>query len=118
FSERGHFRLISEHLIQKGPAFPNPMEMKLNAATGEVAVDYVENGKEKAVTEHFRVPADIANGLVLTLLKNLRPDTPETKVAFVAPTILGRSGPARRSPPAAVSRPGITHRRLEGHDRE
>ena len=86
FFERGHFRLISEHLIQKGPAFPHPLEMKLNAATGEVAVEYVENGKEKTVSEHFRVPADIANGLVLTLLKNLRPDMLETKVAFVAPT--------------------------------
>ena len=86
FSERGHFRLISEHLIQKGPAFSHPLEMRLNAASGEITVTYEEDGKEKTATERLRLPAEIANGLVLILLKNIRPETPETKVGFVVAT--------------------------------
>src|SRR5258708_7553514 len=27
FSQRGTFRLISSHLVQKGPSFPQPLEM-------------------------------------------------------------------------------------------
>ena len=27
FSQRGQFRLISDHLVQKGPSFPQPLEM-------------------------------------------------------------------------------------------
>ncbi len=86
FSERGHFRLISEHLVQKGPAFSHPLEMWLNATNGEVTVTYEEDGKEKTVTERLRLPVDLANGCVLILLKNIRPETPETKVGFVVAT--------------------------------
>src|SRR5258706_14388530 len=27
FSQRGHFRLVSDHLVQKGPAFERPIDM-------------------------------------------------------------------------------------------
>lgn len=86
FSQHGYFRLLSDHLIQKGPAFKHPLEMMVNGSTGEVTVQYTEDGKEKTATEHLQLPTDVANGLVLTLLKNVRPDTSETKVAFVAAT--------------------------------
>ena len=86
FSQRGSFRLLSEHLIQKGPAFQHPMDVKVNGQTGQVTVRYVEDGKEKTATERFQLPRDISNGLVLTLLKNIRPNVSETKVTFVAPT--------------------------------
>ncbi len=86
FSERGRFRLISEHLIQKGPAFSHPLEMRLNATSGEATVTYEEDGREKTAHERLRLPADVANGLVLILLKNIRPETPETKVGFVVAT--------------------------------
>jgi hypothetical protein len=85
FSQHRHFRLLSDHLIQKGPAFEHPMEMTVNGSTGQVTVRYADNGKEKTATEHLQLPADIANGLVLTLLKNVPPDV-DTKVAFVAAT--------------------------------
>jgi hypothetical protein len=86
FSQSGHFRLLSDHLIQKGPAFEHPMEMMVNGTTGEVTVRYMEDGKQKTVTESLQLPLDVANGLVLTLLKNIRPEIPETKVGFVVAT--------------------------------
>ena len=86
FLQSGHFRLLSDHLIQKGPAFDRPMELMVNGTSGVVIVRYTEDGKEKIASEHLQLPADVANGLVMTLLKNLPPDTPETKVSFVAAT--------------------------------
>lgn len=84
FSQRDHFRLLSDHLIQKGPVFEHPIEMMVKGSTGEVTVRYTNNGKEKTTTEHLQLPADIANGLLLTLLKNVPPDTSEIKLLLVA----------------------------------
>ncbi len=86
FSQRGHFRLISDHLVQRGPAFEHPLELTLNAATGEATVRYTEDGKAKVASERLDLPVDVANGLLLTLLKNFPPETGETKVGFVAAT--------------------------------
>ena len=58
----------------------------MNAITGQVAVQYVEDGKEKNVTEKLPLTPDVANGMVLTLLKNVSPDAPEIKLSFVAAT--------------------------------
>ncbi len=86
FSQRGSFRLLSDHLIQKGPAFEHPTDMVVNGPTGEVTVRYLEDGKEKTITDHLQLPRDLANGLVLMLLKNVSPDAPETKVSLLVPT--------------------------------
>lgn len=86
FTERGAFRFVSEHLIQKGSAFPHPLEMTINGASGQVTVHYTEDGKEKDATEHMQLSPDLASGMVLTLLKNIKPDAAETRVSFVAPT--------------------------------
>ena len=85
FAQRSNFRLLNDHLIQKGPAFQHPMEVLIDALTGQVTVHTTDDdGKEKVMTEHLRLPPDVSNGLVLTLLKNIRSDVPETKVSMVA----------------------------------
>jgi hypothetical protein len=87
FSQRGNFRLISYHLVQKGPAFKNETEVSIKASTGEVTVQYKDDeGKEKTENEHLKLPPDLANGLVLTLMKNLPPDTPPLEVSMVVAT--------------------------------
>jgi hypothetical protein len=86
FSQRRHFRLLSNRHAQKGPSFPNPMDVSINASTGEVTVRYADDGKDKVETEHLDLPPDLANGLILTLLKNLRTDATEAKVSYVAAT--------------------------------
>lgn len=87
FSQRGQFRLISEHLVQKGPTFPRPLDMSIDAASGQVTVRYTnEDGEEKQESERLELPADLANGLMLTLLKNVRPDGPPKALSFVAAT--------------------------------
>ena len=87
FSQRGRFRLLSDRLVQKGPAFERPMEMTIDTASGQVNVRYTEkDGKEKTEAEHLDLPADLANGLVTTLLKNIRPSAAPTVVSLVAAT--------------------------------
>ena len=36
FSERQQFRLVRDHLIQKGPSFPRPIDMTIDVARGQV----------------------------------------------------------------------------------
>jgi len=86
FSQHGSFRLLSDHLVQRGPSFPHPMEVSINCSTGQVTVHYNDDGKEKVETDRLELPPDVANGMVLPLLKNLRPNAPENRVSFVAAT--------------------------------
>lgn len=84
FSQRGVFRLVSDHHIQKGPSFPHPTNVLINASTGQVTVRYQDKDREKAETDHLDLPADLANGILLKVLKNISPDIKETKVSYVA----------------------------------
>ena len=87
FSQRNRFRLISDHLVQKGPAFKQPMDVTLDGVTGKFTARYTDkDGKEEAITDHLKLPADISNGILLTLLKNIRPDASQTVVSMVAAT--------------------------------
>ncbi len=85
FSQNRVFRLISDHLIQKGPSFKQPMETTLDGVTGEVTVRYRDkDGTDKIQTERLNLPNDVANGLLFTILKDVREDAPETTVSMVA----------------------------------
>jgi hypothetical protein len=72
FSQRKIFRLISDHLVEKGPSFPDPVDLSLVMASRNVIVHRTDGaGKDRIDTYHFDFPPDLANGLVLTLLKNI-----------------------------------------------
>jgi hypothetical protein len=86
FSQSRSFRLWSDHLVQKGPAFGHPMEVSIDAQSGKVTVSYTEDGKEKTISERMDRPPDLANGLMLALLKNVDPRAPLTTVSLVAAT--------------------------------
>ena len=87
FSQRHNFRLLKDHLVQKGPAFRHPVDVSIDTTKNEVIVRYGDDdGKEKVTTDHLDLPVDVANGMVFTLLKNIRPETPQTKVSMVAVT--------------------------------
>lgn len=87
FSQRGDFRLITYHLVQKGPAFQHATEVTIAIPTGQVMVQYTDDdGKEKAFNERMKLPLDLANGLILTLLKNLGQDTAPLEVSMLVAT--------------------------------
>ena len=87
YSQSGSFRLLSYHLVQKGPAFKTQMDFSIDASSGQVTIRHSgDDGKEEVISERPNLPPDIANGIVLTILKNIRPETPRTTVSFVAAT--------------------------------
>jgi hypothetical protein len=87
YSQRQRFRLISDHLVQKGPTFPQPLDMSIDGSSGQVTVRYAdEDGKQKVESERLDVPPDLANGLILTVLKNVQTGVPPKTVSFVAAT--------------------------------
>ena len=87
FSQRRVFRLISDHLVQKGPTFPQAIDMTIDAVKGDVVVRYSDDhGEQKTESEHLDLPPDLSNGLILTLLKNVRADAAPKSLSFVAAT--------------------------------
>jgi hypothetical protein len=87
FSQRGHFSLISDHVVQQGPAFGQPIDMTIDRAAGHVVVRYRnDQGEEKVEDEQMQFPADLANGMLITLLKNVRRDALPPSVSLVAAT--------------------------------
>ncbi len=87
FSQRGHFRLLSDHLIQRGPAFPRQLDMKIDGSSRTVAIAYTEeDGEKKVVSEQMELQPDLANGMLMTLVKNLGARGPETTASMVAAT--------------------------------
>ena len=87
FSQRQSFSLISYQLIQKGPTFPHPTEISVVTATGQVTVQYTDDkGNEKTESERLKLPSDLANGMVLTLLKNVRPGDAIPQMSMVVAT--------------------------------
>lgn len=60
FSQSGVFRLISDHHIQRGRSFPKPIDILINASTGQIT----SRGKdERMKQEHLDLPSDVSNGL-------------------------------------------------------
>ena len=86
YSQRDQLQLISNRVVQKGPSFPRPLEMSLEA-TGKVTVRYQDDeGAQQTATDHFAAPPDLANGIVPKLLMNARPDAMPRSFSLMAAT--------------------------------
>jgi hypothetical protein len=87
YSQRQAFQLLTHRVVQRGPSFPRPLDMTIDAAKGDVTVRYTdEHGAKKMESEHFDLPPDLANGLVPTLLKNVKAGALPRSIAYVAAT--------------------------------
>ncbi|WP_263383530.1 hypothetical protein [Granulicella arctica] len=80
FSQKGVFRLISDHHIQHGPSFPKPIDLLINTLDGELIWrDEVGTSTQTRMD----LPNDVSNGLPPNLLVNISPTIPETKVSYI-----------------------------------
>ena len=87
FSQRRTFQLVSDHHIQKGPAFPHPMDVTIDCRSGQVTVRTEgKDGKEEVKTDHMDLPADLANGLVPFIVENTPSGAAETTVSMLVMT--------------------------------
>jgi hypothetical protein len=85
YTQRKVFRLVSDHVVQKGPAFKMELDARIDARSGRVQVrTRDEDGKEKEFDERLDAPPDLANGLILTFLKNIPPEVAKTTVSMIA----------------------------------
>ena len=75
YSQKHRFRMLEYRLSQKGPAFKKPIELVINGTSGEVTVhSWDDKGEEKVESSHEKLPADLANGMIPILTKNLPAD--------------------------------------------
>jgi len=87
FTQKRHFRLLHNHSLQKGPSFPREIESTIDVGKGLTTVRVKDkDGKEETLTDKRALPDDLANGLILTLLKNISPAVPKTAVPMLAIT--------------------------------
>jgi hypothetical protein len=91
FTQHGVFKLVSDHHIQKGPFFPKPTDILVDATSGNVTTHSVDkDGKDKLEVEHLDLQPDISNGIVGTLLLNVPHETAPFKLSMVVPSGKGR----------------------------
>ncbi|RPI50807.1 MAG: hypothetical protein EHM55_20485 [Acidobacteria bacterium] len=86
FSQNDVFRLLSYRLSQKGPSFRWALDMTIDTQTGRVVVRHADRaGEEEVEDEKLDLASDVANGMMVTVLKNLGARAQAT-ASFVAAT--------------------------------
>jgi hypothetical protein len=73
FSQQRVFTLVSYHLLQQGPSFPEQIDASIDRGTAEYQVRS-RTGKESKEQVHrgqFALPDDVYNGMLVTVLMNL-----------------------------------------------
>lgn len=87
YSQKGEFRLIRYHQIQKGPSFPRAVDLSIDAAHGEVKViTKSKDGMDETSTEHMDLPPDLYNGMIGTVVKNVATSAAETRISLLVTT--------------------------------
>jgi hypothetical protein len=87
FSQRRTFQLLTYHLVQKGRVFKRETDLSVNASTGQTIVHYKDDdGKGKLISDRLKLPADLANGMVTTLMSDIDSKAPKTTVSMLVAT--------------------------------
>ena len=90
YSQKSDFRLISDRHVQRGPSFPDPCEMTVDARSQQVSVRSLSKGNGEVKTEHVDMPSDLANGILFNLINNLRKDAPKLEVSYLSMSLKPR----------------------------
>ncbi len=93
FTQNKSFALVTYKLVQKGPSFPEALEVSLTRDTGEYVVQSRKGDKEpQTYRGTLELPPDTYNGLLLTVVRNL-PDGQAASVHVIAftpkPRVIG-----------------------------
>lgn len=73
-------------------AFPHPMDVSIHASTGQIQIRSTEGGKDKVETHHLGLPPDLANGVILALMKNMKRWGPHMSVAEFTSQVACQTG--------------------------
>lgn len=80
FSQQRVFTMISYRLVQRGPSFPDQIDVSVERGTAAYTVrsQEGEDGKEEVLTGRVDLPKDVYNGMLITMSKNLQKGANET----------------------------------------
>ena len=80
FSQQRVFTLISYRLVQRGPSFPDQLDVSIDRGTTQYTVraQAGAQGKEEVLSGQVDLPKDVYNGMLITVLKNLQKGADET----------------------------------------
>jgi hypothetical protein len=86
FSQHTWLRLLSYHLIQKGRSFPHPLDLTINARTGDIrAVSNDDQGRPVTTNKTVTLPPDVSNGMIMTVLAHAQPAAFPLTLSYVTP---------------------------------
>jgi hypothetical protein len=85
FTQKAMFEMQSYHLEMRGPTFPHDQTVSLHRATGKYRVETTSraDGKTEVDEGVLELPADVYNGMVITIAKNVTRQQ-SAKVHFIA----------------------------------
>jgi len=80
FSQQRVFTLIRYRLVQRGPSFPEQLDVSIDRGTGQYTVrsQAGTQGKEEVLSGQVDLPKDVYNGMLITVSKNLQKGVDET----------------------------------------
>ncbi len=111
FTQGKTLQLITDHHIQKGPSYKEPLDEDINVRAGTITYHDYKDGKDDVKTDHMDLPPDLANGMIAEVLENFPHNAPEMKVSYIAgskPRIVHLSIKPELDDPFYVG--GIRHR--------
>jgi hypothetical protein len=80
FSQQRVFVMLRYHLVQRGPSFPERIDVSIDRDTGEYRIRSLtgEEGREEVLTGHVDLPSDVYNGMLFMVLQNLQKGANQT----------------------------------------
>ena len=80
FSQQRVFTLIRYRLVQRGPSFPDQLDISIDRGTAQYTVrsQAGAQGKEEVLSGQVDLPKDVYNGMLITVSKNLQKGADET----------------------------------------
>jgi hypothetical protein len=80
FSQQRVFTLISYRLVQRGPSFPEQLDVSIDRGSAQYTVRSQRGaqGKEAVQSGQFDLPKDVYNGMLIMVSKNLPKGADET----------------------------------------
>jgi hypothetical protein len=108
FTQRHVFTMLTYHLVQRGPAFGMDIDATLtHSGDYQVTTTSHPAGKQQHYSGKLDLPADVYNGMVITIAKNLSVGAPTTVhiVAFTPkPRLIGLELTGASAPPTMLGR--------------
>jgi len=84
FTQTSTFQLVSDHHIQKGPSFPEPMDLTIDIPGHKASYLDAKDKKRQRKTEQMDFPPDLANGMISLAVQNFPANTSEMTLSYVA----------------------------------